>query len=73
MDNGKKAVRKFGNRLRQLRKDRSWSQQEMAARLDVEQSYTSGLERGVFGPSFPKLAKLADIFELTLEELCEGS
>ncbi len=72
MDTGKKAIRKFGKRLQQLRKARRWSQQEVAARLEVEQSYVSSLERGVFGPSFSKLTKLAEALDMTISELTEG-
>jgi transcriptional regulator with XRE-family HTH domain len=72
MDAGKKAIRRFGKRLQQLRKSRLWSQQELAARIDVEQSYISDVERAVFGPSFAKLASLAEVFEMTISELCSG-
>jgi transcriptional regulator with XRE-family HTH domain len=72
MDTGKKAIRRFGKRLQLLRKAKRWSQQELAARLEVEQSYISGMERGVFGPSFARLAKLAEVFNMTIAELCDG-
>ncbi len=72
MDSGKRAIRRFGKRLQQLRKARRWSQQELAGKLDVEQSYVSDVERGVFGPSFAKLAKLAEAFGMTISEMCDG-
>lgn len=72
MDTGKLAIRRFGKRLQQLRKSKRWSQQELAARLDVEQSYISDIERGVFGPSFARLARLAEAFELTIAQLCDS-
>ncbi len=71
MDTGKLAIRRFGKRLQSLRKANRWSQQELALRLGVEQSYVSGMERGVFGPSFARLAKIAEVFNMTLEQLCE--
>jgi transcriptional regulator with XRE-family HTH domain len=72
MDTGKRAIRRFGKRLQQLRKSRRWSQQELASQLDVEQSYISDIERGIFGPSFSRLAMLAEVFKMTISELCEG-
>lgn len=72
MNTGKKAIRRFGKRLQQLRKARRWSQQELASRIDVEQSYISDIERGIFGPSFARLAMLAEALEMTISELCES-
>ncbi len=72
VDTGKRAIRRFGKRVQHLRKSRRWSQQELASHLDVEQSYVSDIERGVFGPSFARLAILAEVFGLTISELCEG-
>ncbi len=72
MDTGKRVVRKFGKRLRQLRKAKGWSQQELASMLEVEQSYVSAIETGVFGPSFIKLARLAEAFGITIAELCSS-
>ncbi|MBY0356562.1 MAG: helix-turn-helix domain-containing protein [Candidatus Obscuribacterales bacterium] len=72
MDIGKRAIKKFGKRIQQLRKANRWSQQELAARIEVEQSYVSDIERGVFGPSFAKLAKIAAVFNMTIAQLCEG-
>ncbi|HEY9785746.1 MAG TPA: helix-turn-helix transcriptional regulator [Candidatus Obscuribacterales bacterium] len=65
MDTGKKAVRKLGKRIKQLREEKHWTQQHLAATLGVEQSYISGIERGEYSPSFPRLSRLAEIFDLT--------
>jgi transcriptional regulator with XRE-family HTH domain len=72
METGKKAVRKLGKRLKELREAEGWTQQHLAALLGVEQSYISGIERGVYSPSFPRLCRLAGLFELTISQLCEG-
>jgi transcriptional regulator with XRE-family HTH domain len=72
MDTGKKAVRKLGKRVKQLRESKRWTQQHLAASLGVEQSYISGIERGEYSPSFPRLARLAEIFDLTISDLCQG-
>lgn len=72
MDTGKRAIKRFGKRLQHLRKDRQWSQQELASKLAVEQSYISDIERGIFGPSFARLAKLAEALDMSISELCDG-
>ncbi len=71
MDAGKKAVRKLGGRVKELREAKGWTQQHLAASLGVEQSYISGIERGTYPPSFPKLVRLAVIFELSISDLCK--
>jgi len=70
METGKKAVKRFGKRLKQLRQSKRWTQEHLAAALSVEQSYISGIERGLYGPSFQRLARLAEIFEISVSELC---
>lgn len=72
MEKGKLAIRRFGKRLKQLRTAKRWSQQELASKIFVEQSYISDIERGIFGPSFSKLSKIADALNMTISELCEG-
>lgn len=38
---------KFGKRVRELRKERGWSQEEFADRCGLDRTYVSGIERGV--------------------------
>ncbi|EBU7006454.1 TPA: helix-turn-helix transcriptional regulator [Salmonella enterica subsp. enterica serovar Kintambo] len=42
---------KFGNRVRELRKERGWSQEEFADRCGLDRTYVSGIERGVRNPT----------------------
>jgi len=72
MEIGKKAVRKLGKKIKQLREANAWTQGHVAALLGVEQSYISGIERGLYSPSFPRLARIAQIFGLTISQLCDG-
>jgi transcriptional regulator with XRE-family HTH domain len=72
MDKARKLVRKFGKRLRQLRQERGWTQQDLAILLEVEQSYISGVERGIYSPSLSKLGLLAECLGLTVAEMFEG-
>lgn len=72
MDTGKKAIRKFGKRVRQARVSCGWSQEELAFELEVDRSYVSSLERGQRNPTLKTIAKVAEAFQLTISELCLG-
>ncbi len=50
----------LGEKLRSLRKDKEWTQPQLAEAIGIEQSYLSKLENGKSVPS-------ADIFELILK------
>ena len=54
----------FKDRLRQLRKEKDLSQDELAARLDVTKMAVSGYERGVRVPRFDMIDQLADILDV---------
>ena len=57
------------NRLRVLRAERSWSQADLAQRLEVSRQSVNAIETGKFDPSLPLAFKLARLFETTIEEL----
>ena len=57
------------NRLRVLRAEREWSQQELADRLGVSRQSVNAIETGKYDPSLPLAFRIADLFELTIEEI----
>ncbi len=57
------------NRLRDLRAERSWSQAELADRLEVSRQSVNAIETGKFDPSLPLAFKLARLFSTTIENL----
>lgn len=57
------------NRLRVLRAERAWSQQDLAERLDVSRQSINAIETGRYDPSLPLAFKIADLFGLTIEEI----
>jgi XRE family transcriptional regulator, regulator of sulfur utilization len=61
--------RQFGRAVRQLREGRGWSQEELAARADLNRSYLGEIERGAATPSLATVAKLALALELSLADL----
>lgn len=62
----------FGDRLRELRKGKRWSQQEVAEQLGVSRPYVAGVELGKQAPfQEPVIRKAAALFGVDPEELLE--
>ncbi len=59
----------MNNRLRVLRAERQWSQQDLADRLDVSRQSVNAIETGRYDPSLPLAFKIADLFELAIEDI----
>jgi len=59
----------LGNRLREVREERGWTQAELAARIGVSRKTVNTIENRVFVPSTLIALKLARAFELPVEEL----
>ena len=59
----------FGSRLRALRRNRGWSQEEFAHRADLDRTYVSGVERGVRNPTLDVITKFADTLNVEIADL----
>ena len=59
----------FGETIRQLRENDGYSQAELAKLLDIPQSLLWKYEHNVAVPSVLNAAKLAKIFNVTVEQL----
>ena len=59
------------NRLKVLRAERNWSQQELAMRVGVSRQAINAVETGKFDPSLPLALKLARVFDTTVEAVFE--
>ena len=57
------------NRIRELRGERGWSQAELGTRLDVSRQTVNAIETGRYDPSLPLAFRIADIFDMTIEEI----
>jgi len=57
------------NRLRVLRAEREWSQQDLAHRLDVSRQSVNAIETGKYDPSLPLAFRIADVFGMPIEEI----
>ena len=60
------------NRLRVLRAERGWSQQDLAERLEVSRQSVNAIETGRYDPSLPLAFRIAHLFELTIEQIFEN-
>jgi putative transcriptional regulator len=59
----------MNNRLRLLRAERGWSQQELADRLEVSRQSVNAIETGRYDPSLPLAFKIADVFDQPIEAI----
>ncbi|MBC8257416.1 MAG: helix-turn-helix transcriptional regulator [SAR324 cluster bacterium] len=61
--------KKFGKKLKQLRKYRGLTQEQLAEMLDLSVEMVSFMERGVHAPSFETLECLAEVLRLPVMDL----
>ncbi len=59
----------FGNRLQTLRLEAKMTQEELADQVGVTIESISNIERGIFGPKFDNLEKIADALNISVKEL----
>ncbi len=57
------------NRLKVLRTERNWRQQDLAQRLKVSRQSVNAIETGKYDPSLPLAFRIADVFSLPIEEI----
>lgn len=57
------------NRLKVLRAERDWSQQDLADQLGVSRQSVNAIEKGRYDPSLPLAFTIADVFELAIEDI----
>ena len=57
------------NRLKVLRAERGWSQQDLAERLSVSRQSVNAIETGKYDPSLPLAFKIARLFSLPIESI----
>ena len=57
------------NRLKVLRAERDWSQSDLADHLQVSRQSVNAIETGKYDPSLPLAFRIADLFEMRIEEI----
>jgi len=59
----------MNNRIRDLRAERGWTQQDLAGRIGVSRQTVNAIETGKYDPSLPVAFRLAAAFGLAIEAL----
>ena len=59
----------LGDRIQQLRKERGWSQAELATRIDSDARQVSRYENNKITPSLDALARIAETLDISLDYL----
>ena len=59
------------NRVRELRSERGWSQGELGEQLGVSRQTVNAIETGKYDPSLPLAFRIADLFDLAIEDVFE--
>jgi transcriptional regulator with XRE-family HTH domain len=65
--------KRVGTNLQRLRRDKGLSQEELAHRADVHQTYLSGVEVGRRNPSIGVLGRIATALGVDIEEFFRRS
>jgi len=59
--------------IKRLRKQKGWSQTELAEQIGSHLSHINRIETGKYKPSVDVLVKLADVFDVSLDALVRDS
>ncbi len=59
----------MNNRLKLLRAERNWSQNDLAGKLEVSRQSVNAIETGRYDPSLPLAFRIAELFGLAIEEV----
>ncbi len=62
----------FGSRVKTLRKQKGWTQKELAAKADVRSAQLNKYEGGLHSPPFETLLKLAEALDTSIDYLVAG-
>lgn len=69
MDSNSEILIKFGNRVRELRKLKNLSQEELAFRADVHRTYIGMIERAEKNITLLNIEKIANALEVSINDL----
>ena len=64
--------KRVGMRIRKLRKERDWSQEEFADECGLHRTYMGSVERGERNLTLNSLDKIAKTLKVSLSELLKG-
>lgn len=64
-----KILKKFGQQVKNLRKENGFSQEEFAEKLNIHRTYMSFIERGERNPSLLMIFKISRALKIKLPDL----
>jgi len=64
---------RFAENTKRLRKEKGWSQTELAERIGAHLAHISRVEAGKYLPSLDTAIKLANVFEVSIDYLVNGN
>ncbi len=65
-------IKKFGERVRELRTQKNMSQEKFALHVSMDRTYLASVESGKRNISLENINKIANGLNVTLEELFRG-
>lgn len=65
-------LREFGTRVKALRKQRRWTQKELATKVGVRSAQLNKYECGYHAPPVDRLVRLAELLDTTVDYLLSG-
>jgi transcriptional regulator with XRE-family HTH domain len=63
---------RFGENVRQQREERGWTQEQLAEKADLDQTFISGIECGSRNPTIITITKLSRALKISVAALCIG-
>ena len=58
--------------MKDLRKKRGWTQGELGEKLGISRQSVHSIETGKYDPSLPLAFRIAELFDLPIEEVFES-
>jgi transcriptional regulator with XRE-family HTH domain len=62
-------LKALGGRIRELRNERDWSQEQLSEAAYLDRSYVAGIEAGLRNPSVRSLLKIANALGVSIGKL----
>lgn len=59
----------MNNRIKVLRAERDWTQQDLAERIEVSRQTVNAIEKGKYDPSLPVAFRIAQVFDCRIEDV----
>ena len=65
-------LERFGERMRELRSKKGWSQEAFADKCGLDRTYIGGIERGERNLALRNIERVAKALGITISELMKG-